>query len=213
MSALDRARLELDGDPDADGQTETGVFEMAGNLTVRPQLRTGFILNGGGSTINSVIASSLDDGKLGAIPGMGDAIEDPSKRRGFYLDLGGGQMAWDIEFRGWEGSRDGDGVPLQWGDDPEPGRSQTSATGEGPQTQMDVLMRYIETGTTDSRNLATLEVGEYSEDGLYAPRKVVLEGPQATMQAETSSGWDGSMTLIAAASLDQPWDASYRDPR
>jgi len=206
---LDRARLELTADVDGDGQDEDGVFEMAGNLMVRPRVRTGFLLNGRGSTVNSIISSSLDDGKLSFL----DGPERTSKRRGFYLDLGGGQMTWDIEFRGWDGARDADGVPLQWGNDAEPGRTMASATGQGPQTQMDVLMRYIASGTADSRDPAILEVGEYSEAGLYEPQQVALEGPAATRRSETSDGYDGTMTCIAVADLDTPWDAAYRDDR
>ena len=209
-SPLQRARLELDADVDNDGTVETGVFEMAGNLMIRPRVRTGFMLNGRGSSINSVISSSLEDGLL---DGIGDNPDKQSKRRGFYLDLGGGQMTWDIEFRGWNGSKDENGVPLQWGDDPQPGRSQSSATGQNPQTQMDVLMRYVSVGTTDSRNPATLEVGEYSSDGLYEPQQVVLEGPSTTRRSETSDGYDGTMTCIAVADFDTPWDAAYRDER
>ncbi len=204
---LGRARLTIEADADGDGTPETGVFEMAGNLTVRPRLRTGFILNGRGSTVNSVIAGFLES--------RGADVEDPSRRRGFYLDLGGGQWTVDIEFRGWRGSRDEEGVPLQWGDDPSPSRSQSSATGQGPQTQIDVLMRYINVGQIDSRNTAILEYGEHSSDSdsLYDPVEVVLEGPQASRRAQESDGFDGRMTCIAAASFTDPWDASFNDER
>jgi len=204
---LDRARLTIEADADNDGVDETGVFEMAGNLMVRPKIRTGFILSGTGSTVNSVIAGFLND--------EADRSTEPSKRRGFYLDLGGGQWTVDIEFRGWVGSRDADGVPLQWGDDASPSRTQTSATGQGPQTQIDVLMRYINVGQIDSRNLATLEYGEHTSDPdtLYEPVDVVLEGPQASTKAQKSDGYDGRMTCIAAASFDEPWDASFNDQR
>lgn len=201
MPALNRAVLTIEADADGDGTAETGVFEMGGNLTVRPQIRTGFLIEDRGSTINSVIASWVDD--------YGAADGETSKRRGFYVDLGGGQFTWDIEFRGWEGSVDDEGNSLQWGDDPAPSRTQTSATGEPPMTQISVLMRYINNAEIDSRGPATLEVAEFSTNGLYDPLDVILEGPQTTARASEPDGFDGRMTCIHAADLNDAYDAQY----
>lgn len=200
MSALNRATLTLEADPDNDGSTETGVFEMAGELTVTPGVRTGFLVNGQGAQVNSIISQLVNDG----------ALDDSNKRRGFYVDLGGGQHTVEIEFLGWKGSQDAAGNDLQWGDDPQPGRSQTSATGQDPITQIDVLTRYLTTGTFDSQNPATLEYGEFSSQGLYDPLEVVIEGPQATREARDDDAYTGRMVCIAAAAFDDYYDATER---
>lgn len=201
MVTYDRATLTLEADPDGDGSLETGVFDMAGNLTVSPGMRTGYLVDGRGSTVNSVVSSLVEQ--------YGEDL-GPSKRRGFYVDLGGGAFTIDIEFTGWEGSIDGDGNYLQWGDDASVGKTKASATGQGPLTQMDVFMRYLQTGEFDSRNPATLEYGEYSSGGLYDPLDVVVEGPRTTKRSQSPDTFDGTITCISAADFAEYFDARNR---
>ncbi len=209
MPVLKRAKLTLEADVDQDGSAETGVFEMvAGDgLSVTPGMRTGFIGSDDGtaSTFNAIYANLSED--------YGGAFASPSKRRGFFLDLGGGQHSISIEFNGWEGATDSSGDPIQWGNDPQPSRTQSSATGQHPLTQIDVLLRYLTAGQFDSRDPATFEYGEYSTDGLYEPIDVVIEGPQATMSSANPNTFSGSMTLIAAASLEDYYDALANSER
>jgi hypothetical protein len=194
---LQRARLTVDADVNGDGQQETGVFEMAGNLEIVPGIRTGFLIGGRGSTVNSVVSSLLGDGQ--------------SARKGIYLDLGGGARQVDINFWGWEGARDQDGNPLQWGntgntDSP----TQADATGADPITQIDCLMQYLTVAEIDSRNPATLEYGEHHDDGLYDPLDVVVEGPQMTRAAEDGSWFVGQLTTLEAVDVDQVLDGQQR---
>lgn len=191
---LQQATLTIQADADGDGSAETGVFEMAGNLEVTPSIRTGYIIGGRGSTFNAVISNLVADGE--------------SKRQGFFLDLGGGARAIEINFRGWKGAIDENGNNLQWGNDSSQTKTQASATGQDPLTQIDVLMRYLTVGEIDSRNPATLEYGEYSSSGLYSSLGVVIEGPTMTRAAEDGSWFDGSMTCIEAADVRNVWDLS-----
>lgn len=185
----DRAILRIEGDPDGDGTIETGEFHMVGDLEILPGMRTGYIVDGQGSTVNSVITSVADAGE--------------SKREGVFIDLGGGAHTVEISFRGWEGAIDADGNYVQWGDDPSPGRSQTSATGKDAITQIDVLMQYLLTTEIDSRSPATLEYGERSQDGLYDPIEVVIEGPTFSKRPENGNSFEGSMTLVSAREVRQ----------
>lgn len=174
---LQKAKLTVDADVDGDGSAETGIFEFEGNLNITTGIRTGFIIENRGSTINSVVSSNIGNGE--------------SKRRGVFLDLGGGTHYVEVNFRGWEGS------PGQWGDDgTDDGVSKTDATGAGPVSQLDVLKKYLLVGEFDSRGPATLEYGEYSSSGVYEPLDVVVEAPQSTKAAEDGSWFDGSITFL-----------------
>lgn len=193
------ATLTIVGDPDGDGTEETGVFEMGGNLQVTPSLRTGFIAGGQQSQVNSIIANLIDPGD--------------SQNQQFFIDAGAGAHAVEVQFRGWEGAQDAAGNSLQWGDTGDDTQlTATDATGANPISQICVLMQYLLTGNIDSRNPATFEWGEWSTDGLYEPLDVVLEGPEMVRAAEDGSWFDGTLTVIAAADLQQAYDATQRKP-
>lgn len=193
MAPLQRAKLEIDADVDGDGADESGVFEMVGNLSITPGLRTGYLVGGRGSTILSIIANQANLGE--------------SKRRQFFVEAGGGAHSIEINFRGWKGAVDENGNAVQWGNTGS-GGTVADATGEDPISQIDVLMQYLLVGEIDSRNPATLKYGEYSNQGRYSPLDVVVEGPQFTRAAEDGSWFDGSMVLISAADLNELWDAA-----
>lgn len=196
---LEYARLTIEADVDGDGTDETGIFELYGDLDTTSGVRTDWTVDGALGTVNSVISGLADDGE--------------DKRQGFYGDLGSGSHFVQIDCSSWEDATKADGSPLQWGDDPEPGRSATSATGADALTQLHVLERYLTVGETDSRNPATLEYGEFSQSGLYDPLGVVLEEPQLTRNhSEETSSFSLSLTCIAAADLREAWDAVQRLP-
>lgn len=190
---LQEAKLHLHADVDDDGSLEHGIFRMVGDLQLNPFIRTGFLIGGRGSTINSITQEQL--GK-------------ESNRKGIYLDLGGGVHGYDIDFRGWEGAIDADGNAVQWGntgDDTEV--TIGDATGADPLTQMDVLFHYLLVGEYDSRGGATFEAGEFSESGLYDPLDVTIEAPQVIRSAEDGSWFDGSLTVLSLTRIDQPIDS------
>lgn len=189
MTALNKAILTVEADVDGDGTAETGEFHMRGNLSITPSIRTGYLLGGRGSTVNSVTSSLAGAGQ--------------SKRQGFYLDLGGGARVVEVEFDQWEGSND------QWGDTGSSGSvTSTDATGADPMTQLDVLMQYFAVAEIDSRNPAVLEYGEHHDNGLYDPLDVVIEGPQGTRSAEDGSWFSGRMTFVTVESLDDVIDGT-----
>jgi len=194
------AELQLTGDPDGDGTDETGRFVFGGDLEVTPSVRTGYVAGGQQSQVNSIVANLVDDGE--------------SQNQQFFVDAGAGAHTVQIQFRGWDGARKADGTPLQWGDTGDPDQlTATDATASSAVSQICVLMQYILTGTVDSRNPATLEWGEWATDGLYDPLDVVLEGPELTKAAEDGSSFTGTLTLIAAADVEQAYDAVTNDTR
>jgi hypothetical protein len=191
------ATLTVEGDPDGDGTTETGVFRFGGNLEITPSIRTGFITGGRQSQVNSIIANLIDPGQ--------------SQNQQFFIDAGAGAHAVEIQFRGFEGAEDAAGQPLEWGNTGDAGQpTATDATGADAITQICCLMQYLLTGNVVSRNPAPFEWGEWATDGLYEPLEVVLEGPEMTKAAEDGSWFDGTLTVIAAADLADAYDAVQR---
>jgi len=189
MTTLDKAVLYLSADIDGDGEREDAEFHMRGDLVVKPSIRTGFLVGGRGSTVNSVVSNTTGG--------------EQSGREGYRLDLGGGARIVEIEFTGWEGSDDqwgntGDGTEVTVGD----------ATGASAVTQMEVLMEYLNVGEYDSRNPATLEYGEHHPDGIYSAIDVVLEGPQTRKTAEDGEWFQGTLTCISVQSLEDAVDAT-----
>lgn len=201
MAALQRAKLTINADVDGDGSDETGVFEMAGDLQVVPSLRTGYLIGGRGSTVNAIISSTVADGE--------------NKRKGFFLDLGGGAHVVEIQFKGWDGAKytdsNGNVQTATWGDTSKAVGSKANATGEGPVAQMDVLMKYLSVAEIDSRDTATLEYGEYSSPGRYDPISVVIEGPSFQKTAMEEKEFTGSLTCIAAQDITEAADATLRE--
>jgi len=197
----DRAILDLpEGDIGAPDDPVQGRFILAGNLNIAPSFRTGFIIGGRGSLINNVIQQVSGDG-------------NGEKGQGIFIDLGDGAHVIEVEFRGWKGAQvpsgyDADGKPTgfepaQWGNTgDETELTYADATGAHPQTQVNVLEQYLRNLRIDSSQTATLQYGEFSTDGMYGPLDVVLEGPQMTRASEDASSFDGSLTLIEAAAIE-----------
>lgn len=165
------------------GGTITGEFHMEGDIEITAGIRTGYLLGGTGSQVVGFLS--------------GEASE-------FRFGFGGPQF-WEINFRGWEGS------DLKWGDSGS-GGTPTDATGEDPLSQMDVLMEYMAKSNMDSGQPATLEYGEYSDQGRFSPQTVSPEQPQMTRAAEDGSWVDGSMTLLATKEGEDIVDALFQLP-
>ncbi len=188
---LDTLRITIDS------ELGTGVFEMY-STTVAPSLRTGYVVGGRGSTVNAVLGQLAGDG-------------EDSKRKGVYLDAGGGALTWNIQFRQWEGASDDQNNALQWGDDPDPGvHTKTSATGADALSKLECLVFWLEQSTIDSDNPATLEYGQHYPDGVYSAKDIVFEEPQIRDVAEDGTWISGDFTLVSAADLSQIQDAALR---
>lgn len=148
----------------AEGEISTGV-------------RTGFILDGSGSTWTSVFSELLN-----SFPGV-----DVGLREGIHLDLGGGESMVEIEAESWRGS------DLPWG----------GVSGADPLTQMDVLKKTLRDTQIHSFNPATLEYGEFSGPGRYAPLSVVVESPRVTHNTDEPGTIDVSMICLETATFDE----------
>jgi hypothetical protein len=202
---LERAVLELDANFGPPFGTVTGVFHMYGDVSFDAGVRTGYLLGGTGSTLNAVVQEALSDGE--------------PKRKGIYVDLGGGQHTIQASFTGWTGATDADGNDLQWGSSPDPSVNDlTTATGASPLDQRDTFLNYLRVATFDSFNPGRLYTGEHS-DGTYAdspgdwgePLKVAMEQPRFRSQADTSDKLDGSVTFVEVIDLRDNIDGLLRD--
>ncbi|QRY21739.1 hypothetical protein JT689_01655 (plasmid) [Halobacterium sp. GSL-19] len=183
-----------------DSELGTGIFEMY-STNIQPSLRTGYVVGGRGrgSTVNAVLGQITNDG-------------EDSKRKGVYLDAGGGSLIWSIGFRQWSESTGPDGDPLQWGDDPDPSvHTKTSASGDARAlSKLECLVYWLAQSTIDSENPATLEYGQHYPDGVYSAKDVVFEEPQIRNVADDGTWISGDLTLVSAANLSQIQDAASR---
>lgn len=185
------ATLTLSADVDEDGNDETGVFVLDGNINISPFIRTGYLIGRTGSTIGGLIDF---------------ATGNDQNRGAFQLDAGGGALGVDIDFNYWEGSSN------QWGNTGS-GGSAGDATGDPVWRQLSVLIRYLDRGTFDSLGAATLEWGEYSTSGDYRPMSVAPEEPRLTFNAEEQTSMvDGSLTLLSTRSISQAVASQQQEP-
>lgn len=193
-------RVVAEMDVDFGGGGTTGVFHFYGDIQVEEQIRTGFLVGNRGSSVNAIIQDTAEAGE--------------PKRKGAHVDAGGGQHALQLTFRGWEGATDKDGNDLQWGDDPSPGVSETSATGANATTQVNVFNHYLRVGTFDSRSPVRVRYGEFS-DGTYASEagvlddylECVVESPSLTRDAEEGKTFTGSLTFVETLTASEAIDA------
>jgi hypothetical protein len=187
---LKGAKLTLEADVDGTGPT-TGVFDLSGDIEISPGIRTGDLIGPTGSTVGALVDT---------------ATGNDAGRAGFRLDAGGGAFVVDVSFVGFQGSSG------RWGDGS--GDAQADAEGEGVYRQLSVFSRYLNRGTYDSRGAGTLEWGEYSSSGVYAPINVAPEEPQVTFAAqEDVSRFSGSLSLVATRSITQAAVSQQQDQR
>ncbi|ELY96536.1 hypothetical protein [Natrialba taiwanensis] len=178
------------------GQTVDGTFVFPSDIGLEYEMRTQEFFQSEGtlsvaaSSILDVIADQTD-------PDIGDGI-----RQELSFDIGGGIHAITLDFRGYTGS------PHQWGSTGN-GGSATDATGGDLHAQMAVFDRFLNTARIDSTNPATLQAGEYSDEGRYGPLQVVPENPNVRFDStEQSSIYEGSVTWVETVSLDRVIDGS-----
>jgi hypothetical protein len=182
------------------GETVTGTFVFP--TDVRYELGTEsedlFQASGTTAVVVSAVLSFLEDNDLD----IGEGI-----RQELSKDIGGGLHTVELDFTGI------DQHDNQWGDTGN-GGTKTDATGEDVHAQMCVLDHYIQRTTIDSENPAILEIAEYSQEGRYAPLKVVPRNPNAVFDsAESASVWDGSITWVETVDLRQPLDTENQEER
>ena len=157
-------------------------FALSAEAEITAGVRTGFILDGSGSTWTSLFSQILN-----SFPNV-----DVGMREGIHLDLGGGESMVEIEASGWLGS------DLDWG----------GVAGEDPLTQMGVLQQTLRDTQIDSFRPATLEYGEFSVPGRYSPISVVVESPRVTYDTEQPGMIDVSFVALETASFE---DSAFAD--
>ncbi|WP_273835113.1 hypothetical protein [Halococcus sp. PRR34] len=151
-------------------------FAMKAEAEITSGVRTGFILDGSGSTWTSIFSSILN-----SFPGV-----DVGMREGIHLDLGGGESMVEIEAQSFMGS------DMAWG----------GVSGASPLTQMSVLQQTLRDTQIDSFRPATLEWGEFSGPGQFSPMNVVVESPRITYNTDTPGIIDVSMIALETATFD-----------
>lgn len=202
MTGISKATLTLPPvDLDGGGEEVQPVFEFIGDLTVTISQAKNYVIKTAGTTsqISAVIGEYFDNGTSVS---LGD-----SKRKTFAVDAGGGSRQVEIDAVAWEGS---DGQWGATGDDSQV--TAVDATGAPADRQLFVLDRALSVATVGSLNPATLEVGEYSEDGLYAPLDVLVEQPSVVYNTEQStSSIDVSLVCVETLDLGNAVDARTRE--
>jgi len=155
--------------------------------------RTGYLVQGAASQSVSVLTDAVADGE--------------SNRKGVSLDFGGGEFAIEIESELAAGATRPDGIEYQWGASADTNTfNETTATGASGLKQQQIFMNYWRHGSTDSLTPATLEVGEFRDDGVLEPLDVALEEPSVNVINSRPGIADISVTCIETATLDDVLD-------
>jgi len=174
--------------------TVEGVFEAFVNPEDEDEVRTGYLLDNSFDEALSILRGLLEEGE--------------PDRKGVHLDLGGGTHAVSLTADVNSGAtEDEDGNALQWGSSSDPSEfSATTATGATALRKAQVFQHYTRVGGSDSLTPATLEYGEYSEDGVLEPLAVVFEQPSFTRQS--SDKYSFSATFVETVDLGRSLDGS-----
>jgi len=178
MAPLQGGKLTIDGDT-----FEFKFGQQDQPVTFSGSVRTGFLLNGQGSTGIALARDFLDDFKL-------NNSQSNNNRAGFFLDGGGGVQAWQFEVFAPEGNTD-----YEWG----------GYAGADPLTMRDVFTHKAATVRIDSGNTATLETGEYSSQGMFEPQNVVIEQPSLEVNS-ADPAVHGTVTCLKAADASRVLD-------
>ncbi|PSP80164.1 hypothetical protein BRC81_02950 [Halobacteriales archaeon QS_1_68_20] len=184
MTVQDHAILTLHADVDGDGSKEAGKFELR-----RGSQQSPFETESGIEMLQPIGAPG--SGSLDTIVNLWSTLSggEPG-RKDLTLDLGAGQHYVEISFAHAPGD-------VQWGDGS--GSLPADAThANHPLTQEACLLWYLLVGTYDSRGGATLEYGEWHEDGAFGPLDVVPMQPSLSWDAgEQQSELSGSIRCRA----------------
>jgi hypothetical protein len=177
--------LEIDADFGGSLGQKTGRFEFR-KSTVEETVRTGYLVDSALSNVIGLLSEYLP--------------ADEGARKGITLDAGGGQHVFEIDLTSL-GAEDG-----QWGYSNDPADlDQATATGGDRVQKMHVLMRYLTVASVDSFTPARLIYGEYATNG-FMPQDhlpVFLEDPNILADREQATTFDGSLTLVETADLEQ----------
>lgn len=155
-----------------DGSTVTGVFEWPDEVAYELTVETDAMFDSAG------VSSQLSQVFLEYFKGE-DVDAGEGLRQELSFDAGLGRHVCTVDARAVSSS------PHQWGTDD--GNPMTDATGSDVHHQAAVLDKFLNTATLDSFNPATLEVGEYSTEGVFGPIPVVPRNPNIRFDSTQES--------------------------
>ena len=201
MTSQPFCALELDVDYGSGPVTARFEFMPAieGRSTISEDIRTGYLVDGAGSTVNAIFTEFFGDGE--------------AARKGVHVDFGGGQHVFDIDFQTPGDATKRDDSPYQWGTsaDPSVGPNEQTATSAGQMQQQAVFMNALRLASPDSITPARFSYGEYSPDGFLDDHlDVAIESPSITYSNDQSHIADGTITLVETVDLNLPLDAQAR---
>jgi hypothetical protein len=195
--------LELTCDVDQDGSMETGVFEFVGDVELTHRVDVNHMFGKNLGNVNAITTGIAEDVTGEAAIG--------ANRVSYYLDLGAGSHAFEINFLGWEGA----GSDQTFGDPDEP-IGKANATGSNIEHQEACLQEYLRIGEYDSTNEhAKLRYGEYSDgtyaedgaDGVYDDYlHVTIQDDRLTRSAGSPRTFDGSILIEETNSVGDALD-------
>ena len=176
----------------------TGIFEFQSDLEPRAEGRRSFLLGGRGGAINQLLSLLDEEGDL-------------SSRESFFLDGGLGRRELTLTATLIGG---GTADALQMGDGSSTGGEPTEwdATGAQPMSQWAILDHWISETRIDSENPAELHYGEWSdgeyvEEGVYAPRRLVILEWNVDKPRDEPSTATVTLTFESAAGFSEAAEA------
>lgn len=194
--------VALEVDPDyGDGQgTRTARFEWMpadeGKSSVSDDIRTGFLVEGLGSTALQMITRLAGGSNTQSV-----------------TIAGGNQHALTFEFQTPQNTPKPGGGDYQWGTSASTADlDYSTATGGSKEQQQFVLINAIRHASTDSITPARLECFEYSQSGLARDShlQVYLESPSTDIINNQPGRADGTLTAVETIDLQQALDKSLK---
>ena len=186
MTLYDRAVLTMEA---ADRDL---VFELRGDLSDTEEIERSFPAGGRGQLLRNAIDW---------VPG----VSDLERRKGYYVDIGGGSHAWRLQIpsAGVE--------PDQWGDgsaDPGEVNRYDAATDAHPYAKKQVLAYWLSQSRSDSFGNVKLHVGEHT-DGTYSDAAGAFETPIRAGIQSAQVGISGDDPAAIDVSLEVSWAATF----
>lgn len=195
----DRAVLEIDI-VDSEGTKRTCIFELQEDLEIAPATTASYLIGNRGAVLREAVSIGSD--LLGV-----EGIPQADRRRGYYVDGGGGVANITISATGGDRNK-------QWGDgssDPDDADSITKydATGCDPQTQVDILDYVISQSKGDSASSgARIYYGQWT-DGTHAATAGVYGKPRVLAIQEVSFQNPSDDPSAFSVTIEANWAAVF----
>jgi len=171
--------------------TKTAELHMS-KATVRPQIRTGLLVEDRFSQVSGVLAELAED--------------DKGSRKGVSVDAGGGQHIVEVDHELKTGADD------QWGYTSDTSTSDAGTASGGDKIQKaQVFLNYLLHSSPDSFGPATLDYGMRASAGDLPPLDVTVEDPTFTLPRDEASTFMLSVTFVSTIDLGEAVTAIARE--